>query len=167
MTNTDGTVILHMPVRIKAAFRNHCCAFWLTTCLLCAEARALPSSVQLRVAFISSTSSFSIFSFWASCWLLWQKHENGREASVKRAQTPRRRQTRLTLWPCVAAPRSPLPASGCCPPCRPTPASSSSPPPGAFGCSSGGQPHNGPALMSRWWSKHRTSQRLLRTFLYF
>lgn len=44
--------------------------FWLTTCLLCAEARALPSSVQLRVAFISSTSSFNIFSFCASCWLL-------------------------------------------------------------------------------------------------
>lgn len=61
-----------MPVRMRAEFSNHSCAFWLTTCLLCAEARALPSSVQLRVAFISSTSSFSIFSFWASCWLLWE-----------------------------------------------------------------------------------------------
>lgn len=45
----------------------------LTTCLLCAEARARPSSVQLRAAFISSTSSFSIFSFWASCWWLHRK----------------------------------------------------------------------------------------------
>lgn len=81
--DTDVTVIPHMPVGIKAEFRNLSCAFWLTTCLLCAEARALPSSVQLRAAFISSTSSFSIFSFWASCWLLRDNRESGREPSAR------------------------------------------------------------------------------------
>lgn len=54
---------------IAEAMRSSC-SCQLTTCLLCAEARARPSSVQLRVTFISSTSSLRIFSFWASCWLL-------------------------------------------------------------------------------------------------
>lgn len=56
----------------------------------------------------------------------------------------------LTLWPGCVAPRSPPPASGCCPPCPPLFASAFSPPPGAFGCSSEGQQHNTPALMSHW-----------------
>lgn len=55
--------------------------YWLTTCLPCAEARARPSSVQLKVAFISSTSSFSIFSFWISCWFL-RKREQRQSMSV-------------------------------------------------------------------------------------
>lgn len=60
----------------------------------------------------------------------------------------------LTFWPDCAAPHSPLPASGCRPPCPPPLASASSPPPGAFGCSSAGRQHNIPALMSHCGGKH-------------
>lgn len=56
----------------------------------------------------------------------------------------------LTPWPDCVAPHSPLPASGCRPPCPPPPASASWPPPGAFGCSIEGQQHSTPALMSHW-----------------
>lgn len=57
---------------------------------------------------------------------------------------------RLTPWPGCEAPRSPLPASGCCPPFPPPPASASSPPPAASGCSSEGRRRNTPTLTSHW-----------------
>lgn len=65
-----------------------------------------------------------------------------------------------TLWPDCVAPRSPLLASGCCPPCPPPPASASELPPQAFGCSSEGRQHNTPALMSHWGKKHTNTQDL-------
>lgn len=74
---------------IAAAMRSSCLC-QLTTCLLCAEARARPSSVQLRVTFISSTSSLRIFSFWASCWLLRRERRadkwTHRRGAVRRAE---------------------------------------------------------------------------------
>lgn len=72
---------------IEAVIQRSCFC-QLTTCLLCAEARARPSSVQLRVTFISSTSSLRIFSFWTSCWLLQRERE--REMGERRC-------TRVTL----------------------------------------------------------------------
>lgn len=60
----------------------------------------------------------------------------------------------LTPEPGCGAPRSPLPAFGCCPPCPPPPASASSPPPGVFGCSSGGRQHSKPALTFHWGRKY-------------
>lgn len=145
------------------------CFCWLTICLLCAEARARPSSVELRVTFISSTSSFRIFSFWASCWVLCE--HTGRRQSTHNHHNEWMwcllaldvQHVRLTPWPGCEAPRSPLPASGCCPPFPPPPASASSPPPAASDCSSEGRRRNTPTLTSHWGRKHTLSRK--KTFI--
>lgn len=69
---------------LTSEWRNsHQWGLCLTVCFLWAEARARLSSEEVRLSFISSTSSLSIFSFCNNCCPLQDEDREWREESVK------------------------------------------------------------------------------------
>lgn len=118
----------------------------LTICFLWAEAWARLSSEEVRLNFISSTSSLSIFSFCSNCCPLKDKMDrpNCNSWSSQDDNTS----SVHTIWLAIWAPRFPLWVSGWFPPCSPRPVLVYEPLPAASGCSAADLPHRRPDRMS-------------------